>query len=139
MGERKPYTYGQLNAKQDGYPKQKQLFGFQHVPKKGLYPEEKFNAQHWTPKENNCQRWKRPGYLTCKAHNGRSDHFRKHHTIQLLKAASTLRTKTKRRDFQSDSKLKYESRPNVMQKVSAFGPAHAAEYARKFCQHKDTL
>lgn len=122
MLQRKPFL--QLNTNWDGYPVPQHLSGLQNVPIKCLWTSrQKVNAKYGTHIENNRQRGK--------AHNGRIDHMREHSTRSLSgETAATLGMKTKRMLLQRDSKVKQVNRPNVMQKVSAFGPAHA-EYARK--------
>jgi len=122
---------GQLNANWDGYPIPQHLLGLQSVHKKFFwYSGQKVNEKYGKPIENNGKCWK--------AHNGRSDHIREHCTQSLSgETAATLGMKTKRMLLQRDGKLKHVNRPKVIQKVSAFGPAHA-EYARELFHSKDT-
>jgi len=131
MLRRKPFSCGQLNANWDGYPIRQHLLGIQNLHKKCFwFSGQKVNAKDGKPIENNGERWK--------AHSGRSDHIREHGTQSLDgETAATLGKKTKRMLLQRDGKLKNLNCPKVMQKVSAFGPAHA-EYARKLFQPKDT-
>jgi len=131
MLQRKPFLCGNLNPNCHGYPLPQYLLGLQNVPKKCLwFSGQKATAKYGTPMDINCQRGQ--------AHNGRTDHIQKH-SIQSLseETAATLGMKTKRMLLQGEGKLKQVNRPKVMQKVSAFGPAHA-EYARKLFDSKDT-
>jgi len=131
MLRRKPFLCGQLNANWDGYPIPQHLLGLQNAHKKFFwYSGQKVNEKYGKPIENNGKCWK--------AHNGRSDHIREHSTQSLSgETAATLGMKTKRMLLQRDGKLKHVNRPKVIQKVSAFGPAHA-EYARELFHSKDT-